>query len=34
MEWEIVLAVILAIGIVLVIIEFINKNGARRDDKE
>ena len=34
MQWEIILAVILAIGIALFIIEFINKNGARRDDKE
>ena len=34
MQWEIILAVILAIGIVLAIKEFINKNSARRHDKE
>jgi hypothetical protein len=34
MQWEIILAVLLAIGIALVIKEFLNKNSAHRDDKE
>lgn len=34
MQWEIVLAVVLAIGIVLAIIGSRNKNGARRDNGE
>ncbi len=34
MQWEIVIAVVLAIGIVLVIRGSINKNGARRNDRE
>jgi hypothetical protein len=34
MPWEIVLAVVLAIGIALVILELVKKINARRSDKK